>query len=172
MDLKTYFKENFIRLNREEPFTEKQKEKYSDNDRNFINYMQIQFKTTRENALKYFEIYKNDIITNAQKRKDFQKSIADMYEGLLMYQNAPDADFNRKSEDIAYNGNIEFKRNFIYKYKNAFGDLEIKKETKERFVLLDKKSRRYLDTATGKELSRRARDKLVIELSLKESGKK
>ena len=172
MDLKTYFKENFIRLNREEPFTEKQKEKYSDNDRNFINYMQIQFKTTRENALKYFEIYKNDIITNAQKRKDFQKSIADMYEGLLMYQNAPDADFNRKSEDIAYNGNIEFKRNFIYKYKNAFGDLEIKKETKERFVLLDKKSRRYLDTVTGKELSRRARDKLVIELSLKESGKK
>ena len=172
MDLKTYFKENFIRLNREEPFTEKQKEKYSDNDRNFINYMQIQFKTTRENALRYFEIYKNDIITNAQKRKDFQKSIADMYEGLLMYQNASDADFNRKSEDIAYNGNIEFKRNFIYKYKNAFGDLEIKKETKERFVLLDKKSRRYLDTVTGKELSRRARDKLVIELSLKESGKK
>ena len=172
MDLKTYFKENFIRLNRDEPFTDAQKEKYTNNERNFINYMQVQFKITRENALRYYEIYKNDIITNAQKRKDFQKSIKDMYEGLLMYQNATDSDFNKQSENIAYNGNIEFKRNYIYKYKNAFGDLKIKKETKDRFILLDKKSRRYLDTVTGKEISRRARDKLVIELSTKDGGKK
>jgi len=168
MDLKDYFGNNYKRLNNEEPFTPAEKEQYNANDRNFIQYLQIMFKSSKEEAIRKFHIYKNDIITNAKTRKDFQKGIKDMYEGLLRYSNAPDTDLNRKSVSVAKAGEFRFNNLLNFKYRNSFGDLPIKQETKDRFKLIDKKSRRYLDTLSGKEISRRERDKQIINITIEQ----
>lgn len=173
MDLKDYFRDNYKILEESHPFTDKEREKYSKNDRDFIRYMQIVFKSTKESAIKKFEIYKADLITKKEERIEFQKQISDMYEGMLHYRNVPNP--KRVYDNISNKGQVEFIKKFEIKqtkYAGALGGIPKSKSAEKRFTLLDKKSRRYLDNETGLEISRRARDMIVKELSIEEYARK
>lgn len=173
MDLKDYFRDNYEVLEESHPFTDKEREKYTKNDRDFIRYMQIVFNSTKESAIKKFEIYKADLITKKQERIEFQKQISDMYEGMLLYRNAPNP--RKAFTDTAFKGQVEFIKKFEIKptkYAGALGGIPKSKSAEKRFTLLDKKSRRYLDNETGLEVSRRARDMIVKEISIEEYARK
>lgn len=168
MDLKKYFKDNYEALSLSQPFTENEEKTYNKNERDFIRYMQIMFNTSKKDAIKKFEIYKNDMINNKEERKEFRKHITDMYEGLIQYKNAENP--RQKYIENAREGHIEFIKNVQIKtkYKGALGGIPQSKNAVKRFKLTNKKSRRYLDTLTGVEISKRKRDMIVKEISIEE----
>lgn len=172
MELKKFFKDNYEAVTLLQPFTESEEKTYSKNDRDFIRYMQIMFNTSKKDAIKKFEIYKRDLLNNKEERREFQKHITDMYEGLLQYKNADNA--RQKFIDNAKDGHIEFIKKFEIKskYSAALGGIPQSKKAVARFKLVNKKSRRYLDTLTGIEVSKRKRDTIVKEISIEEFAEK
>ena len=70
MDLKKYFKDNYEALSLTQPFTDKEEQNYSKNDRDFIRYMQIMFNTSKKDAIKKWKkTFTRDIEDDS--RKDF-----------------------------------------------------------------------------------------------------
>ena len=158
-----YFYDKKYEFEDKQPFTTKQKQKYTVQDRNFIRYLQTIYNINKREAIKRFNKYTREIVNDKQKRNDFWISLKDQYEQLIKYQKRP-----KNYQTVFAEGNKKFldeygKKPKGYKYKLSAYD--IPKDVKERFKLVNKKSRRYLDTQTGKEISRRERDKITISLS-------
>ena len=146
-----------------QPFTDRQKKKYTVQDRNFIRYIQTIYNISKKEAIKRFTKYNSEIVQNKEKRNNFWISLKDQYENLIKFQKRP-TEYNR----IFADGNKKFLKEYGEKpkgYKYKLKNYIIPTGLKERFKLIDKKSRRYLDTETGEEISRRKRDKIITSLS-------
>ena len=168
MDLKQFFAEQFKLKQWENDYSATELKQYSKQDRNFIEYLQIQYGTDKESAIRKYEVYNNDIKQNAEKRKAFFKELKDMYEELLKYANNP----TELKKQVKLNGierNITFLQEFDKSgYKNALRGIPQSKKALERFTLIDKKSRRYFDKLTGQDVSKRKRDEIVRKVSIEE----
>lgn len=172
MDLREFFAEQFKLKQSENNYSDDELKQYSSQDRQFIEYLQIQYNTDKKSALRKFQIYKQDIKDNKEKRKDFQKELKNMYEEILKYAN----NIPELKKQIKINGidkNITFLQEFDKKgYKNALRGIPKAKNIDKRFRMIDKKSRRYFDTLTGKEISRAEHDKIVKKVSIEEYKEK
>lgn len=172
MDLKQFFAEQFKIKQWENDYSETELKQYSKQDRNFIEYLQIQYNTDKESAVRKFEVYNKDIKQNAEKRKAFFKELKEMYEEILKYANNP----TELKKQVKINGiekNITFLQEFDKSgYKNALRGIPLSKKAKERFTLLDKKSGRYFDKLTGQDVSKRKRDEIVRRISIDEYKEK
>lgn len=165
-----YFYNKKYEFEDKQPFTDRQQKKYTVQDRNFIRYIQTIYNISKKEAIKRFTKYNNEIVSNREKRKEFWISLQDQYEQLIKFQKRP-TEYNR----IFADGNKKFTEIYGKKpkkqYKYRLSEYDIPKSVKERFKLLDKKSKRYMDLETGKEISRRQHDKIVISLSQKKVTK-
>lgn len=156
-----YYSKKYL-LDDIQPFTERQKNKYTIQDQNFIRYIQVCYNISKREAIKRFNQYNKDLIKNKEKRNEFRLSLSEQYEGLIKYQHRP-----KNYVELYDSGNKKFLEKFGEgkKYKYPKSKLIIPKEVEERFIMVNKKSRRYLDTFTGQEISRRQHDKIVTQLS-------
>lgn len=172
MDLKQFFAEQFKLKQWENDYSDSELKQYSKQDRTFIEYLQIQYGTDKQSALRKYEIYNKDIKTNAEKRKAFFRELKEMYEELLKYANNP-TELKKRVKINGIDKNITFLQEFDKSgYKNALRGIPQSNTAKDRFRLIDNKSRRYFDTLTGKDVSKRQRDKIVREMSIEEYKQK
>ena len=172
VDLKQFFAEQFKLRQWENNYSKTELKQFSKQDRNFIEYLQIQYNTDKESAVRKFELYNNDIKQNSEKRKAFFKELQEMYEEILKYANNP----TELEKQVKINGierNIIFLQEFDKSgYKNALRGIPQSKKALERFSIIDKKSRRYFDRLTGRDVSKRKRDEIVRKLSIDEYKEK
>lgn len=168
MDLRKFFSVQFQLKKLENNYSDEELKQYSPQDRQFIEYLQIMYNTDKENAIRKYNIYDKDLKENEERRKDFQDELKNMYENVLQFANNP-TQLRKQIKIQGIEKNLVFLQEFDKSgYKNALRGIPQSKKAVERFKLLDKKSRRYLDTSTGEEVSKRKRDNIVRTLSIED----
>lgn len=168
MDLKTYFAEQFELTKAKNAYTTAEMEKYSAQDRQFIEFMQIQYRIDKQSAMRRLDLYNSDLKENKERRQEFQDNLKEIYEKQIQFANNP-KEFKKVVYDKGIKQNVVFLQKFDKKaYKNALRGIPKSKRAIERFEMIDKKSRRYLDKSTGKELSRRQAEKIIKEISIED----
>ena len=98
-----YFYNKKYEFEDKQPFTDRQQKKYTIQDRNFIRYIQTIYNINKREAIKRFNKYSSEIVTNREKRKEFWISFQDQYEQLIKFQKRP-TEYNR----IFADGNKKF----------------------------------------------------------------
>lgn len=152
------FLSKLVNLEKEEPFTQGEREKYTFQQRNFIRGIQIAKNCKKEDGIKEFKRIQGKKALIKKQGDDIQA----MYDGRKAFKTrAPKA---RVCKPIKTTGKKE-KKTYIYKGITKRAD----KVLIDRFVRDTKSSpssRRYIDRLSGESISRRERDKrIAYELS-------
>ena len=161
-----------------QPFTKAQKKGYTIQQQNFIRSIQIARNIDKNEAIKLFK----KSLKSEELSKGLSDEIAKNYEIGIVYSEPPTSGIGgiitppKKEEKAKIPKKPKAKKP---KAKKPVGKQKAKKgyeyaginkrateAQKARFVIVDKKKMRYVDTVSGEQISRRERDKrlsLMVE---------
>lgn len=146
---KLQFKLRLAKLEKEEPFTPRERKNYSFQTRNFIRGIQL---TRGVNKRRGIEIYEG-IKGKKTKIRKAAKDICELYSGKKKFK------IPAKAEPVK---DIAGKTKIRYEYKGA--PKKAPKSLIDRFKPdYSTTARRYIDRQTGENISRRERDKRIAE---------